>query len=196
MTNSWLNLRFLERDAPCVYCGYNLRGVSITRNCPECGAGACESLLDELLNEMLARGATLSDLDDARERIAAELAGCPLPAVRLVMDAVLEAAESHARPDNFSVAAVVGMVTPREICWSVRVVAERHAGSVQAARELLAGWGVSDSRDVGRIVQALRRVRMVRLPQGVTGADDFADLLFLDDVAGGPLGTRENSGRA
>ena len=107
MTNSWLNLRFLERDAPCVYCGYNLRGVSITRNCPECGAGACESLIDELLNEILARGATFSDLDDARERIAAELAECPLPAVRLVADAVREAAESHARPDDFSVAAVV-----------------------------------------------------------------------------------------
>ena len=190
------HLSFLDRDVACAHCGYNLRGVAITRNCPECGAGACESLLDELLNEMLARGATFSDLDDSRERIAAEMAGVPLPAVRLVMDAVREAAESHARPDDFSVAAVVGTVTPREICWAVRLVAQRHAGSVEAARELLAGWGVCDSRDVGRIVRALRRVRMVRLPQAVAGADEFADLLFLDDAAAGSPGTRENSGRA
>jgi uncharacterized repeat protein (TIGR04138 family) len=190
-----LNLRWLDRDVTCVYCGYNLRGVPITRNCPECGAGACESLLDELLNEMLGRGATLGELDDARERIAAELAGCPLPAVRLVMDAVREAVASHARRDDVSVAAVVGMVTPREICWAVRLVAQRHAGSVEGARALLGEWGVSDSRDVGRIVRALRRVRLIRLPRAVTGTNEFADLLFFDDAAGGALDARGNSGR-
>ena len=175
------HLRWLDRTVGCAQCGYNLRGVSIARNCPECGAGACESLLDELLNEMLARGATLSELDEARERIASEMAGLPLPAVRLVMDAVREAVESHARPDDFSVAAVVGTLTPRQICWTVRIVAQRHAGSAEAARQLLATWGVRDSRDVGRIERALRAVRMVRLPPGGE-ADDFADLLFLDDL--------------
>ena len=179
MTNSWLNLRFLERDALCVYCGYNLRGVSVARHCPECGAGACESLLDELLNETLARGATLSELDDLREGIAAEIAGFPLPAVRLVMDAVRESVESHRRPDDLSVAAVVGTLTPREICWAVRVIAQRHAGSLEAARDLLAGWGIRESRHVGRIVRALQSVRMLRLPTP-TEPSEFADLLFLD----------------
>jgi uncharacterized repeat protein (TIGR04138 family) len=175
-----LNLRFLDRDVACAHCAYNLRGVAITRNCPECGAGACESLLDELLNEMLSRGASLSDIDDARERIASELAAYPLPAVRIVVDAVREAVESHARPDDFSVAAAVGTLTPRQICWAVRVVAQRHAGSLEATRALLDGWGLRDSRDVGRIVRALQSVRMVHLPPSGE-ADDFTDLLFLND---------------
>ena len=180
MREHLLNLRVLDRNVACAHCAYNLRGVSIACNCPECGSAACASLLDELLNEMLARGATLAELDEARERIAAEIAACPLPAVRLVMDAVREAVESHARPHDLSVAAVVGTVTPREICWTVRIVAQRHAGSVEAARQLLSTWGVRDSRDVGGIARALRAVRMVHLPPG-SEADDFADLLFLDD---------------
>src|SRR4030095_11986226 len=104
----------LDRDAACVHCGYNLRGVSIARNCPECGAPACESLLDELLHELIARGMGVSQLDDVREHIAAEIAGCPLPAVRLLIDAVNEAARSHGRSDDFSVAAVMDTLTPRE----------------------------------------------------------------------------------
>ena len=59
----------------------------------------------------------------------------------------------------------------------------------EAARQLLAGWGVRDSRDIGRIVLALWRVRMVRLPHAAASADAFASLLFFDDVADG--GSRE-----
>lgn len=37
--------RELEGDLPCVFCGYNLRGLSIRSMCPECGAGVRATIL-------------------------------------------------------------------------------------------------------------------------------------------------------
>lgn len=39
----------LSRDAPCIHCGYNLRGLSEHGLCPECGHAIAESLHGDLL---------------------------------------------------------------------------------------------------------------------------------------------------
>lgn len=39
--------KFVEDDQPCVQCGYNLRGVILSGNCPECGKAVTLSLRGE-----------------------------------------------------------------------------------------------------------------------------------------------------
>ena len=35
----------VQEDLPCVYCGYNLRGLALSGKCPECGGSIWDALL-------------------------------------------------------------------------------------------------------------------------------------------------------
>lgn len=171
---------WLDRDVPCVHCGYNLRGMTISRACPECGAPACESLLDELLDDLFDAGLWITQVEDVRDRIAADIATCPIEAARFVSDAAKEVLASRNLSGDVWLAAR-GLLTAREICWAVRSAAVRQQGSISAARKLLAGWGITSSRDVGRVVGGLIQVRRLRLLPH-QHLRDFEDLLFFTDT--------------
>lgn len=56
----------LDYDLPCRHCGYNLRGLDVSRACPECGTAVGRSLLGDQLRysdpqwvSLLAKGANL-----------------------------------------------------------------------------------------------------------------------------------------
>jgi 2-amino-4-hydroxy-6-hydroxymethyldihydropteridine diphosphokinase len=148
----------IPRDVRCVGCGYNLRGLPIRHTCPECGRPTTDSI-DPERYESAPGGNPYRD-DPRLEQAAAALAtdiGYAPQAVLMVHDAMHDA--SHTA--EFAEREGLSLDTSRDA--SARDVVNAFAERARecfwddgpAAAEALIGWGIKDSRDVGRIAFAM-----------------------------------------
>lgn len=118
----------LDGPIPCNACGYDLRGLPIARdaNCPECGKPAFSSWMDGLSSGTgYPVDAFYFLIDAMRWRRAG---GCPRP-------------EAGRGASGF--------------CRIVCAYALEQAGDPDAASELLAGWRIRHSEQLGALVYAL-----------------------------------------
>jgi 2-amino-4-hydroxy-6-hydroxymethyldihydropteridine diphosphokinase len=160
-----------EPDIHCSSCGYNLRGLPVSGNCPECGKSIKETYeelaeQDPAAHEALRRSAVVA---------LAALAGCAVDGVLFVMDAVTLAERAFAQSGG------PGHVTARHVCGAFRAHARSYFNDETEAIELLGEWGVRSSEDVGRIVFAAVRAGRLRASPN-DRESDFAGLFTLDTL--------------
>ena len=135
----------ITADLACIGCGYNLRNLPVRHECPECGRPTLDTL-DARRLEFPRR--------DLRFQLTEEFArnhGHAPEAVRLVFDALIEAASRRAEAEAAD--APVRHASAREVVAALaELVRTRFWGDGDAAAEALLAWGIRGSEDVGRIV--------------------------------------------
>ncbi len=164
----------LDRDLPCLTCGYNLRGLPMGSRCPECGLAIAVTLDVHQLP-----GGILRATDDFVYYPVAAEAACTVDGAMFIADAVcaaIDLARVHA-PGTRTLNAT-------EVCAAARDHAREYFNDHTEARELLTEWGIGTAPQVVRVANALVRHRCVRL-RAVNAAPTSAplDALFnLDDL--------------
>jgi hypothetical protein len=164
----------LDRDLPCLTCGYNLRGLPPGSRCPECGLAIAVTLdVDQL------PGGILRAAEDFVYYPVAADAACTVDGAMFVADAVCAALDlARGRtPGSRTLNAC-------DICVAARDHAREYFNDAAEARELLAAWGVGSAPQVLRVADLLVRHRCVRV-RAINAARAHAELdaLFnLDDV--------------
>ena len=167
---------FVEKDAHCVHCEYNLRGLPFTGNCPECGRPVIDTVR---LGVTWPRPQT-PEARKALEAYAARLAagvkgsGYPEEAFLLVVGAVHFA--GMGKPPGTHVSA-------REVCDALREYAPLHLGGIRDALLTMAAWNIRRSEDVGRIVYRMVEAGCFRASEG-DSEDGFKGIFKLDDFFG------------
>ena len=131
-------------DLNCVQCGYNLRELTNSGRCPECGSPVADTIdaLAPLAPE------TFEDMRRRQLEPLARSVGGTLDGLLFVLDAVLRATElSSDQP-----------ISARDVCAAFRRQAMEYFNDKQEATELLHEWGIHRSEDVGRLLGAAAAV--------------------------------------
>ena len=154
----------IEQDLPCIFCGYNLRGLTVTHRCPECELPALRSYLVALSGgqrwRRMADGTVVLNARKAMEVLTA-LLGCEANAIRFVGRCIHHASEERTGSSNVKL-----VVSAKDLCAAIREFALTYFGSVTDARAGLRNLGLTRSEDVGRIVAALVEAGMVSASEG------------------------------
>jgi uncharacterized repeat protein (TIGR04138 family) len=162
----------IDTDLPCIACGYNLRGLTTSDNCPECGRPAIETV---------DAGADAQESDQvelaqrARALEVAEASGYGVDAV-LFVSAALNYTLSHVRREEQE------HVTAKDVCAGFREYVRMYFNDAAEAVDLLSEWGLRGSDDVGRIVFAMVETGQAKSADG-DRPEDFAGVFTLDDLA-------------
>jgi uncharacterized repeat protein (TIGR04138 family) len=163
----------IDDDIYCGTCQYNLRGLRVDGNCPECGASIAGGLTTDDEFGAIARALLKERTLQSFAPIAAA-ANSTVDAVRFVWDAWQW---SHAQGLSPSTAA--------DVCVVVRDYAREYFNDDSEAKELLAEWGIRRSEDVGRIVFAFVDAKwMVAEPH--ESVRDFDGRFTLDQLLDRP----------
>jgi len=163
----------IDTDLPCVDCGYNLRGLTTSDKCPECGTPAIETI--EAGAE--ARESNRVELAQrARALAVAEASGYGVDAV-LFVSAVLGHTLRHIRRGGQE------HVTARDVCAGFRDYARMYFNDGAEAVDLLSEWGLRGSDDVGKVIFAMIETGHAKSAEG-DRLEDFAGVFTLDDLAG------------
>lgn len=172
----------LTRDLPCIQCGYNLRGLETTVNCPECGRPVTRTWT-------AAKTYTISGFEETADEIlldwiaaGADVAGIPVDGVRFVYDAarIFPAARrtgpmgEDKRQRHLSIA---------DICIAVREYAQFYFSDAKEAKECLAEWHVRTSEDVGTIVYAMVDAGLIK-QSAEDSREGYAGLFTFEDLIG------------
>jgi uncharacterized repeat protein (TIGR04138 family) len=131
----------VTRDIACVGCLYNLRGLPVRHQCPECGRPIADTLEPARLEPE-----RYAHPHDKAEQFAAEHGFAP-EAVSLVIDAMLDAVADLAEGEH---------ATARQIADAFVEAARARFWDAPAV-PAIEGWGIRRSEDVGRIVFAMVR---------------------------------------
>ena len=143
----------IDRDVPCLGCGYNLRGLTIVHRCPECELPALRSYLFTISGgdrwRRLPNGTLLLDMRKVSS-VLTELLACDANAIRFVATCIVQASKEAGNPSD-----VPPLMSARRLRDMIRAVALAHFGDAAQARAGLQNLGLERSEDVGRIVAAL-----------------------------------------
>ena len=175
---------YLEIDLPCVECGYNLKGLQIEGNCPECGLplrstfSMSTEIQPEIYEDLFVR---LRDLE--MNRVAGS-SGYPADAFVLVSQAVGNADDYLSKSPSFQFGDEVRHVSAAELCRAFGAFAVDMYGAT--ALEVLREWGIRQSEDIGRIVYRLVEVGHL-VTQTTDSPMDFANLGSIEQLLAGPL---------
>ena len=137
----------LQYDASCDGCGYNLRGLSTSGACPECGLGVMFGhAADTEERSGLGRLVQCRPFTDV-----AHTSGYPLDAILFVQDVLQQAAGGAAsgRPPRD------GHLRAADLIVAFADHCGRYFNDADEARDLLSEWRLTTSEDVGRVVFAL-----------------------------------------
>lgn len=172
----------IPSDLACVGCEYNLRGLSSAGRCPECGLPVSDTL--EVLEPDEIPGLDVVADSLRRERYAAiaDATGYSIDAVMFVYD-VWRVAALETRPRNHDVMA--RQVTAIDICAAFLEHAQNYFNDPAEALELLAEWGLSNSRDVGRIIFGMASAQWIAARPG-DSEEQFDGLFTLDTLFNEP----------
>jgi uncharacterized repeat protein (TIGR04138 family) len=162
---------FLTEDVPCIQCHYNLRGLAPSARCPECGLPIVDTLSSPLTQNASVHqiAQRLRFMDPARE------IGYPVDAIMFVLDAVNSA--TRLRPRNQHMNA-------RDVCLAVRDLAAGYFNDRAEALELLTGWRIRSSEDIGKITFALVRAHHLHAAPNDC-EEQFAGLFTLEQLLQG-----------
>ncbi len=163
----------IDFDLPCGSCRYNLRGLTLQSECPECGA------LVEVTWLRAESRDEKSVLSDPRLLQAGMQSATTSLACAFIMRALEHAflasrADLARRSDGQSIGA-------REICQAVRDLAQEQAHRSGAAGKYLERIGITCSEDVGRIMWALAEHEMVQV-EANDRQSDFDNLFTLETL--------------
>src|SRR5437016_2755135 len=166
--------RTLTGDLLCIKCRYNLRGLALDSNCPECGETVRHTW-------KAARAGTHPGFRGVAHRIlldwlaeVARAAGMNPGAFFFVMEAVY-----FTNPDPED--GYRYRVTAAEVCTAVREFAGIYFNNPQEARKALEQWHVRSSEEVGAIVLALVDAGFLQLPADESLAS-FNGLFTFEDL--------------
>jgi uncharacterized repeat protein (TIGR04138 family) len=175
--------RTLTGDLLCIKCSYNLRGLPLETNCPECGEtvrrtwnAARRGMYPGF--RQVAHGIFRDWLSEIARR-----AGIDANGFFFVMEAI-----SFTRPDPEDGNGYHAMAA--DICTAVGEYANVYFNSPHDARKALEQWNVRTSEDVGAIVFALVDAGFLRASPGNSPAS-FNGLFTFEDLIGGVLGQAE-----
>jgi hypothetical protein len=125
-----------------------LRGLPATHRCPECGRAVLRTLAARW------RGA-----DEPERRATDEMMRYVAGRIGYVLEAVLflvGAFDAMAERVGLDPAAVdLRAIDARTFCAAIGYEAVQHFGTPEHAIEMLHGWGIVDSGDLGRILSVL-----------------------------------------
>lgn len=140
----------LDVDVVCIRCQYNLRGLTPSHRCPECGLPILRSLLDLLRNGLPPDAQELERLAYLPFESAAPSIGRPASALILVCHAWLHALEPL---DSSGQTDQVDELSPADrVERSLWECAIDYFGTRDDAQTGLWRWGVRGSKDLGQIV--------------------------------------------
>src|SRR5687767_8950764 len=170
------DLPVIDRDVACERCNYNLRTLTVVHRCPECGFPALRSVIRADaggqgigVDGWIAVAYRTKAID-----ILSGLLGMKSDAIVHVSNAVKSAIGwalgRQPRPDHVSAA---------EICDAVLKIAVSAHGGTEAACEVLRGWGITRSEDVGRIMSGLMEAGLIR-PSDTDSPAHFKGLFTLE----------------
>ena len=165
-------------DHECVHCYYNLRGLTLAHNCPECGRPVVESVrlvMTASPPQTAEQAAAVADMG-ARLWRAVKGSGYPVEAFSFVIGALRYA--FRARPDG---------VDARDVCQAVREYAAVRLGGTSGAIARLAEWNIRRSEDVGRIIFRMVDTGRIQASPG-DSPEQFEGLFTLEDLFGGGAG--------
>ncbi|HVT88882.1 MAG TPA: DUF2007 domain-containing protein [Tepidisphaeraceae bacterium] len=153
----------LQADLPCVKCGYNLRGLTPANRCPECGLPILRSLLDALRHGMFGNADEVDRVAYQPFESASRSLGFPADALLLICRAWMQSMQPI-DPRPADIETDPGLCAER-ICTAVRDLAIDDFGSAAEAKSVFKGWGIQNSGDIGRIVEALASAQLIQLEQ-------------------------------
>jgi uncharacterized repeat protein (TIGR04138 family) len=165
----------VQSDAPCKYCGYNLRTLPFDHRCPECGRFVYESTRCEI---KLQKPATEAQAQ-AQKRLlggletVADDTGYPIRTVRLVWCATQYA--------QMITEGAPSPVSARDVCAALKGYALVHFGGENNAIIELAQHKIRASEDVGSIVYGMVRANILRESEG-DSISDFDRLFTLGNL--------------
>jgi len=174
-------IKTLTRELTCIICQYNLRGLSMDINCPECAHPIQGTWRAAQTGCHPDAGAILIANRIVRDWLAAaaNAASLPLDGVKFVTDALEYTKSSRANRD-FS---VPGGASAAEICAGVRKHARTYFNSPDEAHNCLSQWRIRSSEDVGAIVFVMVETGLLRLDPG-DRREDFEGLFTFDQLIG------------
>lgn len=154
-------------DLPCTHCQYNLRGLTLDGNCPECGQAVSSSYRQALAEDP----ESCWDLTVAMKRQwvaeATTAAGYPADAGLFLIGA-LQMTRTQSRQAD-------------DVCKAVRDYAAWYFNDRNEALDLLGEWRLGSSEDVGRVLVALADAGLVEMGN-TSSANDFAGLFTLENL--------------
>jgi uncharacterized repeat protein (TIGR04138 family) len=174
--------RILTRDLPCIQCGYNLRGLGLNLNCPECGWPVShtwtatkakshvgfEEIADEIILDWITAGA--------------DAAAIPVDGVRFVLDAIGFFPSGHRTGPLDDKGA--RHLSDLDVCTAVREYARFYFSDPDEARECLAEWHVRTSEDVGAIIAAMVDAGIIA-PSSQDSRQAYQGVFKFEDLIGG-----------
>jgi uncharacterized repeat protein (TIGR04138 family) len=177
--------RTITRNLPCMKCGYNLRAMPTSSNCPECGQRVVRTW------DAARRGMLANHLQTAKDIMrdwyaeCAEASGIPADGLFFVNDAI-RFLPVHRRtgPDMGDHAG--RHLTAADVCAAVREYANVYFNNPNDAREALEQWQLRTSEDVGAIVFALVDAKFLAATPDDT-RDSFKGLFTFEDLLEGIL---------
>ena len=179
-----MDTKTITRDLPCIVCGYNLRGISLANNCPECSHPLEGTWIAARSGSHPDAGAVIIANRIIRDWLtaAANAAGLPLDGFKFVR-AALKYTKLSGNKRDFS---VPGGANAAEICAGVRKHAQMYFDNPDEARDCLSQWRIRSSEDVGAIVFALVEAGILKAsPDDSLAA--FNGLFTFEDLIGGIL---------
>lgn len=169
----------LTGDLLCIKCSYNLRGLSLDLNCPECGE-TIRRTWNAARRGMYPgfRNVAYSILRDWLSELATT-AGMNVNGFLFVMEAI---SFSFLDPEY----GYGHQITAAEVCTAMREFADIYFNSPQRAGKAFNQWHVRTSEDVGVIVIALVGAGFLKMPAEDL-LDSFNGLFTYDELIGGVL---------
>jgi uncharacterized repeat protein (TIGR04138 family) len=154
----------ITADFPCTECRYNLRGLTLNANCPECGRQVSASYRHALGDDPEACWDVAIEMKRQWVADASSAAGYPPDAGLFLMGAIqMSRTQSH---------------RAHEICKAVREYAVWYFNERNEAMDLLNEWRLQTSEDVGHLFFALAKAGLVPIDAN-TSITDFAGLFTL-----------------
>jgi uncharacterized repeat protein (TIGR04138 family) len=167
---------FVQTDARCVHCTYNLRGLPFNGNCPECGRPVLNTVRIKVRwpRPTTPEARKALEANAARLGAAARNSGYPQEAFLLVIGAMHFAGMGKGPGTR---------VSARDVCDGLREYAPLRLGGIRDALLTMAAWNIRRSEDVGRIIFRMVEAGRLRASDG-DSEDDFKGIFTLNDFFG------------
>ena len=165
-------------DYGCIHCNYNLRGLTLDHNCPECGNPVLDSLrlvMRPVRPKTPAQAAEFAALGK-KLRAAATGSEYPVEAFSFMLGAL-----RYAYLRKTAGAGGTASVNAREVCDAVRCYGRLRLSGEARAVLRLAQWKIRRSEDVGRIIFRMVETGRLHASPG-DSPEQFAGLFTLETL--------------
>jgi len=167
-------------DYGCTHCNYNLRGLTLDHNCPECGNPVLDSVRLVLRPPRPTTRAEAAEFAALGAKLRAAVKGSeyPIEAFSFMLGVLRYA---FLRKGASADAAGGVSVNARDVCDAVRGYGRLRLSGEAGAVRRLAEWKIRSSEDVGRIIFRLVETGRIQASPG-DSPEQFAGLFTLETL--------------